>query len=104
MPLQKAEPFERFPAISLKAWKVKQARTFYFMDDDKDVKTPNGVMFLMHVKENNETKELWVKDQTALAIGLAPFVPLKGRTLKVVKSGSGLKDTRYTAEELKVKG
>jgi hypothetical protein len=59
-------------------------------------------MYLFTVKEGKETRSLWVKPQSALAIGLAPYVPLKGKTLKILKSGSGLKDTRYTVEVTKM--
>ncbi len=70
------------------------------MEDDKDTQTQNGLMYLFTVKEGKEIKNLWVKPQSALAIGLAPYVPLKGKTLKIVKTGQGL-DTRYTVEVTK---
>jgi hypothetical protein len=101
MPLTKSEPYTQYESISKRSWKTDTAKILTFLEDDRDAQTQNGLMYLFVVKEGKETEALWVKPQSALAIGLAPYVPLKGKTLKILKSGSGLKDTRYTVEVTK---
>jgi hypothetical protein len=100
MPLKHAEPFERFSAISYRKWETGTSRVLQFLDNDTDVHTPQGDMYLFHVKDGKDTFELWVKDKSAIGIGLAPFVPVKGRILKIVKQGKGIKDTRYVVTEV----
>jgi len=102
MPLEKSESYVQYVNISKRSWKEDETKTMNFLENDKDVVTANGLMYLFKVKEGKETKNLWVKPQSALSIGLSPFVPLKGKTLKITKTGKGLKDTRYDAEEIKV--
>ena len=101
MPLEKAEAWERYPRISLRTWKNAETKTLTFNDEGKDVDTEYGMGYLYLVKENKETNELWIRPNSPLAIGLAPYVPLKDKTFKITKkTGKANEDTRYTAEQL----
>lgn len=103
MPLEHQEAFERHEKVSLRGWKGGVSRTFKFLDDGKDVDTPQyGLAYLYLVEnEKKETNELWIAPKSPLAIGLAPYAPsFNGRTLKITKvTGKAQKDTRYTVEE-----
>lgn len=111
MPIQYKQPYTKRPAIALRHWKNKQAKTLTFLDEGEDMpNTPNGPQYLYVVKLQSEPDPhgLWVRQKTddtkisALEICLQPHVPLKGKTLKIVKTtGPNLKDTRYTATEVK---
>lgn len=102
MPIIPRETYTRHPPISLRAWKNKQIKTLTFQDEGKDIpNTPNGLMHLCLVSTpKGETKELWIRPNSALYIGLSNHAPLTGKTLKITKTtGITLKDTRYNAEE-----
>lgn len=103
MPLEHQEAFERHEKVSLRGWKGGEVKVFNFLDDGKDVDTPQYGIAYLYLVENKagKTMELWIAPKSPLAIGLAPFAPsFKGRTLKITKTtGKAQKDTRYTIEE-----
>lgn len=105
MPMEKREAFVRYEAISLKGWKNKETKKLVFLDNDVDIpNTPQGLMYLVHVQElpAQETRELWIRPNGSLCIGLADFIPLKDKKLSITKTtGATPKDTRYTAKEVK---
>jgi len=114
MPLEKSEPFTRHKAISKRNWKGGQEKTLTFITNTKDVdKTEHGLMYVAKVTEGKkplhiadvkeeDLRELWIKPEGALAICLAEFVPLLGKTLEITKTtGATNKDTRYNAKEVK---
>jgi hypothetical protein len=105
MPMEKKEAFVRYDAVSLKGWKDQETKKIHFIDNDQDIaNTPQGLMYLCHVQElpKKETRELWIRPNGSLCIGLSGFIPLKDRTLAITKTtGTTPKDTRYTAKEVK---
>ena len=103
MPLDKAEAWERHPQLSLRTWKNGEAKTVTFTDEGKDVTTQYGLgyLYLVTEAEDKTVKELWIRPNSPLAIGLSPNVPLKDKTFKITKkTGKANEDTRYTAEQL----
>ena len=104
MPLEKSEAWESHPRISLRAWKNGETKTVTFTDEGKDVpNTPYGLSYIYLVTEDPDKtiKELWIRPNGPLAIGLAPNVPLKNKTFKIAKkTGKENLDTRYNAEQV----
>ena len=97
------EQYERFEPISYRNWKNKETKTIEFLDDGRDVNTPNGASVVFAVREANQVtlKSLWIKPGSAIHIGVNEFIPLKGKTLKIGKAIDKDKDivkgTRYGA-------
>ena len=103
MPLDKAEAWERHPQLSLRTWKNAETKTVKFTDEGKDVTTEYGLGYLYLIKEAGDPtlKELWIRPNSPLAIGLSPYVPLKDKTFKITKkTGKANEDTRYTATQV----
>lgn len=109
MPIEKAEQFERYPAIGLRGWKNAEIRRMTFIDEGKDITGDwVGIRYLYHVetpakiKGETETRELWIAPNSPLSITLSQHVPLNGKTFDITKTtGKTLKETRYTAVEVK---
>ena len=101
MPLEKAEAWERHPVISLRTWKNAETKTVTFTDEGKDVTTQYGIGYLYLVNEEKTIKELWIRPNSPLAIGLAPHVPLKDKTMQITKkTGKTNEETRYSAKQV----
>jgi len=108
MPLKKLEQFEQYKAISLRAWRKGTKKEIGFLDEGRDVTTANGlsVIFVVREGKNTELKNLWVRPGGALHIGINEHLPLKGKTLLILKEileGDVVKGTRYSSKCLSQK-
>jgi len=102
MPLQKLDKYEKHDSLSLRQWKNGETRTLTFLDDGRDVTTVNGLQVVYTVTEGHreEPVSLWIKPGGSLHIGVADYLPLKGRTLTMMKTivkDDVVKGTRYVA-------
>jgi len=104
MPMEKNTPFEKHLAVEKKSWKSGQTKKLHFLANDHDVTVDERLSYVVECQElpSTETRDLWIQPKSALSICLSEFIPLEGKTLALTKTtGKTLKDTRYTAKEVK---